>query len=124
VGELAGEIVAVSVGNSANGGVWALFVDPSHEGKGYGRQLHDIVVAWLWERGHQRLWLTTEPRTRAERFYQKAGWERVGTAPGGEVRLELKRPNNALQATCETPARERRRQADNEPATLQSRRAR
>ena len=49
------------------GNVWALFVDPRHEGRGYGRRLHDTMVTWLWERGHQRLCLTTEPGTRAER---------------------------------------------------------
>ena len=35
-------------------------------------------LAWLWDHAHSRLWLTTEPGTRAERFYEEAGWERVG----------------------------------------------
>jgi GNAT superfamily N-acetyltransferase len=87
--ELQQEIVAFSVGNADDGSVWALFVEPRHEGKGYGRQLHDVMVAWLWERGHDRLWLTTEPGTRAERFYARAGWKRVGTASRGEIRFEL-----------------------------------
>jgi GNAT superfamily N-acetyltransferase len=90
--ERQGEIVAFAIGNSENGSIWALFVEPDHEGKGYGRRLHDIMVAWLWEQGHHELWLTTESGTRAERFYQQAGWERVGMTPGGEVRFELKRP--------------------------------
>jgi GNAT superfamily N-acetyltransferase len=89
--ELQGDIVAFAVGNAERGSIWALFVEPGNEGRGYGRQLHDIMVAWLWEHGHQQLWLTTEPGTRAERFYREAGWERVAEAPGGEVRFELKR---------------------------------
>jgi len=97
--ELQGVIVAFAVGDSSSGSIWALFVEPGNEGRGYGRRLHDIMVGWLWERGHDRLWLTTEPGTRAERFYREAGWERVGAVPSGEVRFELKRPNNALQAT-------------------------
>jgi GNAT superfamily N-acetyltransferase len=90
--ELQGNIVAFAVGNSVSGSIWALFVEPSHEGKGYGRRLHDIMVAWLWEQGHHQLSLTTEPDTRAERFYAEAGWKRAGLAPAGEVRFELERP--------------------------------
>lgn len=99
--ELQEGIVAFAIGNADNGSVWALFVEPAHEGKGYGRQLHDVMVAWLWEAGFDHLWLTTEPDTRAERFYEAAGWKRVGSAAHGEVRFELTRPNNAIQATCE-----------------------
>ena len=93
--ELQGNIVAFAVGNSKSGSIWAMFVEPGHEGKGYGRELHDIMVAWLWHQGHRELWLTTEPGTRAERFYRAAGWQQVGATPGGEVRFELKKPNNA-----------------------------
>ena len=89
--EAEGNIVAFAIGDATNGSIWALFVEPGHEGKGYGRQLHDIMVAWLWEQGHDRLWLSTDPGTRAERFYSAAGWERVGEADRGEVRFELAR---------------------------------
>ncbi|MDY6949795.1 MAG: GNAT family N-acetyltransferase, partial [Pseudomonadota bacterium] len=40
--ELAGNIVAFAIGDTTSGSIWALFVEPGHEGKGYGRQLHDI----------------------------------------------------------------------------------
>lgn len=91
--ELDGRIVAIAIGNVANGSIWALFVEPEHEGKGYGRQLHDIMVAWLWQQGHDCLWLTTEPSSRATRFYQTAGWSRVGETADGELRFELHRRN-------------------------------
>jgi GNAT superfamily N-acetyltransferase len=91
VAEVDGHVVGFAVGNAETGNIWALFVEPGHEGKGYGRQLHDAMVAWLWESGHDRLWLTTDASTRAERFYEKAGWERVGAAAIGEVRFELRR---------------------------------
>ena len=86
-----GNIVAFAVGDASNGSIWALFVEPGHERKGYGRQLHDIMVAWLWEQGHDRLWLSTEPGTRAEHFYLAAGWHRAGLTDGGEIRFELQR---------------------------------
>jgi GNAT superfamily N-acetyltransferase len=90
--EVEGEIVGFAVGNATNGNIWALFVDPEHERRGHGRQLLDTLVAWLWSRGLERLWLTTAPGTRAERFYDVAGWERVGVTSSGEIRFELGRP--------------------------------
>ena len=84
-------IFNVDIGNATNGNVWALFVHPEHEGRGYGRQLHDMMVAWLWSAGLGRLWLTTEPGTRAQRFYEKAGWQLTDTTKGGELRYELQR---------------------------------
>lgn len=87
-----GNIVAFAIGNAANGSIWALFVEPGQEGQGYGRQLHEVMVAWLWEQGHDRLWLTTEAGTRASRFYEAAGWRRAGTSADGELRYELRRP--------------------------------
>ena len=88
--ELEGNIVAFAVGNAATGGIWALFVEPGHEGRGYGRQLHDAMVAWLWQQGHDQLWLTTEPGTRAARFYEVAGWRQVGET-ADELRYELRK---------------------------------
>jgi GNAT superfamily N-acetyltransferase len=99
--ELQGSIVGFAIANSENGSIWALFIEPGHERRGYGRELHEVMVAWLWEKGHDQLLLTTECCTRAERFYRKAGWKPVSGASGGELRLELKRPNNALHATHE-----------------------
>lgn len=75
-----------------DGSIWALFVHPDHEGRGYGRALHSTMINWLWSLGHTRLWLTTDPGTRAERFYIAQGWESCGIVPGGELRLELGGP--------------------------------
>lgn len=87
----AGEVIAFAVGDARDGNIWALFVDPAHEGRGHGRRLHDAMVEWLWSTGLERLWLCTEPRTRAQRFYERAGWVNRGAMPGGEVRFELSR---------------------------------
>ena len=86
--ESAGEVVAFAVGNATNGNIWALFVHPDHERRGYGRLLHDTMVEWLWSKGLARLWLTTEPDTRAQRFYEAAGWRRIGPTQSGELRYE------------------------------------
>jgi GNAT superfamily N-acetyltransferase len=90
--EVFGTVVGFAVGDVTDGNVWALFVDPDHEGRGYGRQLHDEMVRWLWDQGLDRLWLTTESGTRAERFYLVAGWQPVGRTANGELRMELENP--------------------------------
>ena len=89
--ETEGEIAAFATGYRS-GSIWALFVHPDHEGLGYGGMLHSAVVNWLWALGHRRIWLTTAPGTRAERFYISRGWQPCGTVPAGDIRLELSRP--------------------------------
>lgn len=88
VAEEQGRIIGFAIGNAESGNIWALFIDPDHERRGHGRRLHDTMVDWLWSRGLSRLWLTTQAGTRAEQFYGRAGWTRVGPAPHGEVLFE------------------------------------
>ena len=90
--EEGGQIVAFAVGNASDGNIWALFVDPRHERRGHGRRLHDAMVHWLFSQGLQRLWLSTEPGTRAQRFYEVAGWTHMGMLASGEARYERPRP--------------------------------
>jgi GNAT superfamily N-acetyltransferase len=69
----------------ARSNIWALFVDPLHEGRGVGRALHDTMLEWLFSCGIDKAWLGTEPGTRAERFYQAAGWRYVDTQRGEAI---------------------------------------
>lgn len=85
------EIVAFAVGNASTQNIWALFVAPGHEGQGHGRRLHDTMVEWLFAQGIERLWLSTGPGTRAQRFYGAAGWSFRRVLPSGEHHLELYR---------------------------------
>ena len=87
--EVAGRIVAVVVGNARNGNIWGLFVHPDFERYGMGRRLLDTAVDWLWSQGLTQLWLTTAPGTRAQGFYEAAGWRRAAVTEHGEVRFEL-----------------------------------
>jgi GNAT superfamily N-acetyltransferase len=90
--EVDGEVVAFAIGDATIGNIWALFVDPRHQRRGFGRRLHDEMVDWLWSQGLQHLWLTTEPGTRAERFYEAAGWQRAGVTAHGEIHFRIDRP--------------------------------
>jgi len=87
--EVDGEVVGFSIGNIDTGNIWALFVDPGHEGRGYGKRLHDAMIAWLFSCGLERLWLTTGPQTRAQCFYERAGWQFRELLPSGEILYEL-----------------------------------
>lgn len=86
--EVNGEIVAFATGY-VSGSIWALFVHPDHEGRGYGKALHSAAAGWLWSLGHKCIWLATGPGTRAEQFYLSQGWRPCGTVPGGDIRYEL-----------------------------------
>jgi GNAT superfamily N-acetyltransferase len=90
--EVDGRVVGFAIGNADTGNLWALFVDPEHEGQGHGRALHDAMVEWLFSRGLRHLWLGTDPGTRAERFYRAAGWRCTGMAANGEALYELRNP--------------------------------
>ena len=87
--EVDGRIVGFAIADHSRRNIWALFVAPEFEGCGIGRALHDAMVTWLFQRSDEPIWLTTEPRTRAERFYTMAGWRRAGIDPNGEQRFEL-----------------------------------
>lgn len=88
--EIDGEVVGFAIGRADDGNVWALFVDPAHEGRGIGGALHDVLVAWMFAQGLARLWLTTGEATRAVAFYRRRGWTDAGRE-GNELRLELAR---------------------------------
>jgi GNAT superfamily N-acetyltransferase len=65
--------------------VFALFVEEAYEGRGIARALFECACNVLDEAGCPRMWLTTWPRTRAERFYRKAGWQVTGSDDGNLV---------------------------------------
>ena len=69
--------------------VWALFIDPTFEGQGIGRKLHDDMLDWYFSQTNKTLWLGTAPNTRAERFYRTAGWREVGVHGKGEIKFEM-----------------------------------
>lgn len=87
-----GEILGFAIGNARSANIWALFVLPEAQGRGYGALLHDAMVEWLWAQGLDRLWLTTGPGTPAEAFYKRRGWREAGCIGNGDLRLELRSP--------------------------------
>ena len=82
-------IVGFGIADHAGRNIWALFVLPDFEGRGIGRHILQLMVTWLFDQGNETIWLTTERRSRAERFYTAAGWQEAGHADDGNLRLEL-----------------------------------
>jgi GNAT superfamily N-acetyltransferase len=87
-----GTVLGFAVGNREDGNVWALFVHPNHEQRGIGRKLQEAMIAWLFQEGVTRLWLSTDPNTRAQKFYEASGWRFVRMLSDREAMYELHAP--------------------------------
>ena len=85
VWEEGGKIVGFSAADPRDGSVWALFMDEAHEGRGIAQALLACACKVLQDARCSRMWLTTEPETRAERFYRRAGWRVTGLSDGNLV---------------------------------------
>ena len=79
------KIVGFSAADARNGNIFGLFVEEGHEGRGIGRALFERACDVLVEAGCPRMWLTTWPGTRAERFYREAGWQVTGEEDGNLI---------------------------------------
>jgi GNAT superfamily N-acetyltransferase len=93
VADCAGEAVGFSISNRETAAVWAVFVLPEHEGRGFGSRLLRRASDWLFEQGLEEIWLSTnpDPSVRAHGFYRNLGWMPDGVEPNGEVRYVLRR---------------------------------
>ena len=81
------QVVGFSAADPRNGNIWALFMHQAYERRGIGRALFERACEVLREAGFTRIWLTTDPGTRAEAFYRAAGWQVAGRK-GGELLFE------------------------------------
>jgi GNAT superfamily N-acetyltransferase len=79
------KIVGFSAADPRDGSIFALFVEEAYERRGIGRALFERACKVLDEANSARIWLTTWPGTRAERFYRSAGWQVTGMDDGNLV---------------------------------------
>lgn len=82
-------IVGFAIADLQDNNIWALFIDPSYEGLGIGKRLHEEMLNWYFLQNKESVWLSTAPGTRAEQFYLKAGWKKTGVYGKGEIKFEL-----------------------------------
>ena len=82
VWEEEGTIVGFSEADPRDCSICALFMDAAHEGRGIAQALFERACNVLRDAHCSRMWLTTDPGTRAERFYRRAGWRVTGSRNG------------------------------------------
>lgn len=87
VAEHNGNTVGFAIG-LFSGQVWALFIQPDHQGRGIGSALHSRMLAWFAEQPVPVLWLSTGLQTRARAFYLAHGWREAGPYGANEIRME------------------------------------
>jgi GNAT superfamily N-acetyltransferase len=91
IAEVDERVVGFAIADLSGANVYALFIEPEFEGQGIGRLLHDTMMDWFFAREVNKVWLSTDPDTRAEDFYRRAGWIAIGREANGEVRFEMSR---------------------------------
>ena len=71
-----GMVVGFCLADLPAGELWVLAVLPSHERRGFGRELLARTEGLIREAGHRSAWLWTspDPALRARRIYHAAGW--------------------------------------------------
>lgn len=87
--EADGEVVGFSVASLNDASIWALFVKPGYEGRGIGTRLLKLATDWLFGTGASSVSLSTGANTRADRVYERLGWERGEVRADGEVSYRL-----------------------------------
>jgi GNAT superfamily N-acetyltransferase len=87
--EIDNTIVGFAIADLVDENIWALFLHPDFEGRGIGRQLHDIMLDWYFSTGKKYVWLGTSPNTKAEIFYRKSGWTQNGMHGKNEIKFEM-----------------------------------
>jgi ribosomal protein S18 acetylase RimI-like enzyme len=83
-----GVIKGFSAGDPRDGSIFALFVDPAFEGQEIGQALILAACRSLAAAGRRIAKLSTDPGTRAERFYLRNGWLAKGLDARGEMVFE------------------------------------
>ena len=87
--EIDNRVAGFAIVDTKDNNIWALFVHPSFEGKGIGKQLQQIMLDWFFAQTKETVWLSTGPNTRAEKFYELTGWKKTGVTSDGETKFEM-----------------------------------
>jgi len=83
------KIAGFSIADLKAHNIWALFVKPEYERMGIGKQLHQLMLDWYFSQTKEKVWLSTDPHSRAALFYRNAGWKETGVYGNGEIKFEM-----------------------------------
>jgi len=87
--EIDKQIVGFAIADLVANNIWALFIHPDFEARGIGKKLHGMMMDWYFLQTKEKVWLGTEPNSRAEKFYRMQGWKEVGVHGKGEIKFEM-----------------------------------
>lgn len=87
--EINNKIAGFAIADLEDHNIWALFLDPQHEKKGIGKQLHSIMLNWYFSKTEHTVWLSTGIATSAETFYRMQGWQEAGPYGTKEIKFEM-----------------------------------
>jgi GNAT superfamily N-acetyltransferase len=87
--EVKGIVVGFAIVDLIDNNVWALFVHPDFERMGIGKKLHQIMMDWYFLQTQEKIWLGTDPDSRAYKFYKMQGWKEIGTHGEIEIKFEM-----------------------------------
>lgn len=87
--EIEKSIVGFAIVDLVENNVWALFVLPDFEAKGIGKKLHQVMLGWYFLHAREKIWLGTDPNSRAYEFYKRQGWKEVGNHGKIERKFEM-----------------------------------
>ena len=87
--EIENKIVGFAIVDLTDNNVWALFVHPDFEAMGIGKKLHRIMMDWYFVQTKEKIWLGTDPNSRAYKFYHMQGWAEGGVHGKGEIKFEM-----------------------------------
>ena len=91
VAETDDRIVGFAIADLKDDNVWALFMHPDFEKKGIGKKLHHKMLDWYFNQGKKKIWLSTDPNSRANEFYERQGWIPTEILESGEQKFEMSR---------------------------------
>ena len=83
------KIVGFAMVDLIENNVWALFIHPDFEAMGIGKKLHRIMMDWYFLQTREKIWLGTDPNSRANKFYRMQGWKEVGIHGKMEIKFEM-----------------------------------
>lgn len=80
--------------------IGGLFVKPEYQSRGIGSRILENITNWHFENGNNVVYLTTDPGSRAEAFYERRGWVKLGYDLTG---LQVSMKKEQGDTLCENP---------------------
>lgn len=75
--EIDNQIVGFSIADLKGNNIWALFVHPSYDKQGIGRQLHDLMLNWYFKQTSKKFGWEQHPIQEQKFFIENWGGKKL-----------------------------------------------